>query len=211
VAATASRVDMILEAILPLLSAAIVNSDILPPTSSRFPDGWIITAGWPDANQLNSIRYAAEDGGYTVAVDAIEPSRISRQQWITHPLITFTDGSQHRMLARRLQRVQITAWAATDTLRDEIADAIVSAVGVDISPGQWLPLPDGTTARMEFASGPRRVDEPISEVQIKRADVLIDVDYGVYGPTLSYKTITQTEGIVDFPKLGTQDVFVPTE
>jgi hypothetical protein len=64
---------------------------------------------------------------------------------------------------------------------------------------------------MEFASGPRRVDEPISEVQIKRADVLIDVDYGVYGPTLSYKTITQTEGIVDFPKLGTQDVFVPTE
>jgi hypothetical protein len=200
--ATASRVDMILESILPLIANAIATNEIFPistNTVNRFLQGWNITAGWPDANEQDSIRYAAEDGGYTIAVNAVEPTRQSSQKWIDPPTVVLNDGSMRQEVARRSQRVQSTVWAATDTLRDEIADAIMQALGTDVAGGQWLMLPDGTKVRMQYVLGPRRTDEMIAEVQLKRADVLIDVDYGVLSAPVTYEEIDEAIATIAFP------------
>lgn len=193
---------MILESILPLIANAIATNEIFPistNTVNRFLQGWNITAGWPDANEQDSIRYAAEDGGYTIAVNAVEPTRQSSQKWIDPPTVVLNDGSMRQEVARRSQRVQSTVWAATDTLRDEIADAIMQALGTDVAGGQWLMLPDGTKVRMQYVLGPRRTDEMIAEVQLKRADVLIDVDYGVLSAPVTYEEIDEAIATIAFP------------
>jgi hypothetical protein len=52
---------------------------------------------------------------------------------------------------------------------------------------------------MQYVLGPRRTDEPIAEVQIKRADVLIDVDYGVLSAPVTYEEIDEAIATIAFP------------
>ncbi len=85
--------------------------------------------------------------------------------------------------AQRTQRVQMTLWTSSKALRANVPDAIMNALGTDVSDDLFLPLGDGTFCMSRYASGPRRVNDNLETDSLLRADMFFNARYDLVVPT----------------------------
>ena len=141
-----------------------------------------IYAGWPNSTELDSdIRSG------TVHVSVYAVSNASRNttryqpQWrqLTN---NGTSGTSIKELRRQEQRMQITVWAPTPDLRS----AASSVIDVTLSNINFLPLADGSSARIVY------VGMVISDMNQKSSLFKRDLFYSVEYAT----TITETDSAI---------------
>lgn len=74
--------------------------------------------------------------------------------------------------------VQVSVWAADPDIRDEIEDAIMSQVGTIISSAQRLPMGDGTTTWVRYASN-MPSDERELDFSMYVSHIMYKMEYGM--------------------------------
>jgi hypothetical protein len=80
----------------------------------------------------------------------------------------------------------ITVWAATDELREAVAQVILVAIGNT----KRIDLPDGETARLKYHT--RRDEDKSQKVGVYRTDLIVAIEYAITQKATFY-TITDTQ------------------